>query len=160
MRYLLCCAVLRCALSAEFGPIGCYVDGNGTFRDLNGLAGRSSIGSYSVNTNDKGVIMNSMTLQLCSSICSIGSFVYFGVQFGTNCFCGNSYGNKGVAAAAECDMTCAGDASQVCGASYRNSVYRLLYLRPSERISRTLRHTISRVGSLEHRQWFKVLSRC
>jgi hypothetical protein len=38
-----------------------------------------------------------------------------------HCFCGNSYGKYGQAA--NCDMKCSGNAGEICGGSFANSVY-------------------------------------
>ncbi len=49
--------------------------------------------------------------------------VYAGVQFSEECFCGDSYGSQGQADESECNMQCKGDATEMCGAANRNSVY-------------------------------------
>jgi hypothetical protein len=47
-----------------------------------------------------------------------------GVQYGSYCFCGNSYGRYGKAPESECNMPCSGDPNIKCGGTWRNSVYR------------------------------------
>jgi hypothetical protein len=65
---------------------------------------------------------DAMTPQLCSSICS--GFKFFGVQAGSQCFCGNDYGNQGGKAPdSECTKQCTGNTTLVCGGPSRNSVY-------------------------------------
>uniref|UniRef100_A0A1I8G6Q0 WSC domain-containing protein n=1 Tax=Macrostomum lignano TaxID=282301 RepID=A0A1I8G6Q0_9PLAT len=126
---LCCCIALGHSLGAEFGLLGCFVDTGD--RDINGLNGWSTIGPYSVTWNSGGTVeLSSMTLQLCSEICAYGKFRYFGVQYSSFCFCGNSYGRHGKAADSDCNMACAGNSAQMCGAWGRNSVYRQVYNRP------------------------------
>ena len=64
-----------------------------------------------------------MTTQMCASECSAKGFAYAGTQYGTWCFCGNSYGKSG--AANNCDMACGGNAGEKCGGTWANSVYQL-----------------------------------
>ncbi|KAJ7087736.1 WSC domain-containing protein, partial [Mycena epipterygia] len=52
-------------------------------------------------------------------------YVYGGTQYGQECWCGNSLANNlGVTtASSECNMPCAGNSSQICGASYRLTLF-------------------------------------
>lgn len=43
---------------------------------------------------------------------------YAGLQYSTQCYCGNSYGSLGVATASDCNMDCAGDSTELCGGAY------------------------------------------
>ena len=53
-------------------------------------------------------------------------FVYLtGLQYGTLCFCDNSFGNYGVKDDALCKSPCAGNPAQTCGGTYHNDIYRL-----------------------------------
>jgi hypothetical protein len=63
-----------------------------------------------------------MTLEACQAYCS--AYTYFGVEYGRECYCGNSF-NAGstLAPAADCSMTCPGAPTQYCGAGNRLSVY-------------------------------------
>jgi len=62
-----------------------------------------------------------LTVQMCRSTCAEKGFAYAGVQYGSYCFCGNSYGNNG--AATNCNMACSGDHGQTCGGRWANDVY-------------------------------------
>jgi len=57
--------------------------------------------------------------------CSDQGFKYAGLQNGSWCFCGNSYGRH-KAGAASCTTKCAGDQKQICGGEWANSVWELL----------------------------------
>ncbi|KAL2179114.1 uncharacterized protein P884DRAFT_239711 [Thermothelomyces heterothallicus CBS 202.75] len=67
---------------------------------------------------------DSMTLEKCATYCA--GFTYFGAEYGRECFCGNSLNAGSVPAPeAECDMVCAGDPFEYCGAGNRLELYRL-----------------------------------
>lgn len=91
--------------------IGCYRDQGDPYgtngRDLSGIISSS----------------NNMTTETCISLCRSKGFFYAGTQYGSSCFCGNSYGRYG--AANNCDMVCSGKGSETCGGTWANSVYAL-----------------------------------
>lgn len=60
---------------------------------------------------------------VCGAKCD--AFVYFGLQDGDNCFCGNEPPAQGKAPETDCNMPCPGERGVMCGASCRNSVYKL-----------------------------------
>ncbi|KAJ9133425.1 hypothetical protein NKR23_g10721 [Pleurostoma richardsiae] len=63
-----------------------------------------------------------MTLEACAGFCS--SWSYFGVEYGRECYCGSSVASDSAAAeVSECSFSCAGDASERCGAGLRLSLY-------------------------------------
>lgn len=68
-----------------------------------------------------------MTLDKCADLCAAAATsqqpsAYFGVEYGTECYCGSTLGGSS-AAAAECDMKCGGDATQICGGHSRLTLY-------------------------------------
>lgn len=65
---------------------------------------------------------SAMTLDKCANFCQ--GYMYFGVEFGTECYCG-SYFNSGsvVTADSDCSMTCPGNQLQLCGAGNRLTTY-------------------------------------
>ncbi|EMC94328.1 hypothetical protein BAUCODRAFT_74018, partial [Baudoinia panamericana UAMH 10762] len=64
----------------------------------------------------------SLTLEYCASSCS--AYQYFGVEYGDECYCGNSLaGGSVVAPASDCNMLSAGNRAEFCGAGYRLTVY-------------------------------------
>ncbi|CAN0308076.1 unnamed protein product [Ectocarpus fasciculatus] len=65
---------------------------------------------------------SSMTKEVCEAECTGNT--YFGMQYGTECFCGGSSTDllqHGESTA--CDYECPGDSEQVCGGFYAMSVY-------------------------------------
>uniref|UniRef100_A0A1I8GEP5 WSC domain-containing protein n=1 Tax=Macrostomum lignano TaxID=282301 RepID=A0A1I8GEP5_9PLAT len=115
--FLLTCVTCRLV---SFSYLGCYKDHSST-RDLNGLSGVSKIGEFCVHHPSGSVYLSMMSHKLCSSICSIGSFSYFGVQYGDECYCGNSFGSHGLVSEADCSMDCLGNAMQKCAVSDNNT---------------------------------------
>lgn len=71
-----------------------------------------------------GHVMNwhGMTPAFCIEQCAKKGFTYAATQFGSFCFCGNSYGKGGPAT--NCTMPCNGDYKQQCGGDMANMVYR------------------------------------
>ncbi|KAF7329976.1 putative fungistatic metabolite [Mycena kentingensis (nom. inval.)] len=72
----------------------------------------------------------SMTVTSCVAKCDSLGYRYAAAEYGSECYCGNSFaggdlGGGTVAPAGECNMACAGDATQICGAGWRMSAYEL-----------------------------------
>uniref|UniRef100_A0A1I8J7I3 WSC domain-containing protein n=1 Tax=Macrostomum lignano TaxID=282301 RepID=A0A1I8J7I3_9PLAT len=108
--------------------LGCYPDPDN--KDLTGLTGVSALLGYTVKSW-LAVQHSSMTFELCGSICSAGGFPYMGLQVRVECFCGWSYGNHGAPVEADCDMSCEGNSSQICGGDTSSSVFGLQYTSPN-----------------------------
>ncbi|KAI4095644.1 MAG: hypothetical protein LQ344_001575 [Seirophora lacunosa] len=66
-----------------------------------------------------------MTVEKCAAACS--KFPLFGVEYGTECYCGNTF-NQGSdpAPEEECSFQCPGNRDQKCGAGNRLNVYEKL----------------------------------
>jgi hypothetical protein len=87
--------------------LGCFIDSND--RDLPEL--HKAIGGLS--------------LEVCAAQCRGINEQFFGVQEGVLCHCGRSYGRYGRVDDSECKTPCQGNDKQMCGGSWRNSVYQL-----------------------------------
>ncbi|KAF8329334.1 concanavalin A-like lectin/glucanase domain-containing protein [Cantharellus anzutake] len=88
----------------------CVQDGDGTQRLL------------STKSN-----LNNVTVDTCLSACDSANFNFAGVQYGQECWCGNSL-NKGAVVgqslnASQCDLACNGDASQKCGGCWALTLF-------------------------------------
>jgi hypothetical protein len=73
--------------------------------------------------NATSLTSSTMTVEVCASFCS--AYAYFGVEYGTQCYCG-PYPRPGsglVPAQTDCNMKCAGSSSQLCGAGNRLNLY-------------------------------------
>ncbi|KAK1754788.1 putative fungistatic metabolite [Echria macrotheca] len=76
---------------------------------------------------------DTMTLDLCASFCD--GYLYFGTEYGRECYCGNGLqpGSE-EAPEGECAMVCAGNPLEYCGAGNRLELYRLTSL-PASSVS-------------------------
>ncbi|EPE28663.1 Quinoprotein alcohol dehydrogenase-like protein [Glarea lozoyensis ATCC 20868] len=84
---------------------GCYTEGNGV----------RALGSASYPSD-------TLTVAACAASCS--SFMYFGVEYGRECWCGNNFGTGALLTKdTDCSMTCAGDKNTYCGNGNRLNVY-------------------------------------
>ncbi|KAE8454316.1 hypothetical protein EG329_005241 [Mollisiaceae sp. DMI_Dod_QoI] len=93
---------------------GCFTEGTG-IRALTGAV----IYDY-----------NGMTLENCAANCT--GWTYWGVEYGGECYCGNSL-NTGSALAptqADCSFTCPGNKYEYCGAGNRLEMYKLSTPKP------------------------------
>lgn len=83
-------------------------DYQGCYTDL--VKARSLTGSFYFD--------NILTVEKCAIACN--KFTYFGVEFGHECFCGNTLNAPSVLASeSECNYNCAGKTSVTCGAAPR-----------------------------------------
>ena len=65
---------------------------------------------------------NSMTVEECATFCA--GYTYFGTEYGTECYCGNSFANPTSAAAeSDCSFLCPGNSNEFCGAGNRLTMY-------------------------------------
>lgn len=64
---------------------------------------------------------NAQTVERCVKICREKGFSYAGLQYESQCLCGNRYGSFGEAD--NCNMRCTGNREQICGGNWANSVY-------------------------------------
>ncbi len=86
--------------------MGCWQDW--TRRDLSGYFYKDS----------------ALTVESCLARCTAGQYMYAAMQVGKTCFCGDSYGKYGAKSYdLFCNLTCAGNAYQRCGANMASSVY-------------------------------------
>jgi len=59
----------------------------------------------------------------CFEAAMAAGYKYVGLQYGGECFAGNSVGKYGKRPDGECNMDCKKDPSRKCGAGWRNSVF-------------------------------------
>ncbi|MCJ1427052.1 hypothetical protein MMC29_004955 [Sticta canariensis] len=91
------------------------------------VGGFNYSGCYTEATNGRALSgktlnANDMTIEHCASNCT--SYKYFGVEFGSECYCGNTLGAGTVkAAGTDCSMTCPGNPNEICGNGNRLTLY-------------------------------------
>jgi len=96
------------AVVTTFQELGCFVETT-TGRALSGRSTTSS---------------SSMTVEGCGDFCRMSGFLFFGVEYSSQCYCDNSNGSPGLASSpTACSDACAGNANQVCGGSGVLNVY-------------------------------------
>ncbi|NXP04330.1 WSCD2 protein, partial [Thinocorus orbignyianus] len=96
--------------------IGCYVD-NTRLRTLRGV----SFFDY-----------KKMTVFRCQDNCAERGYLYAGLEFGAECYCGHKI-QASNASESECNMACKGERSNICGGVNRLSIYRLELAQESAR---------------------------
>ena len=85
---------------------GCYTDVAGRTIGAAGFAGAD------------------MTNEACIAFCSARGHQYAGTEYSQECFCGSSLAaGAAEVAATECNMACAGDSTQPCGAGGRLTLF-------------------------------------
>ncbi len=68
---------------------------------------------------------NQMTLAKCAASCRASMYGWFGVTYGSECYCGASLDGASVEVPeAQCAMPCSGDGSERCGNANRLNVYK------------------------------------
>ena len=65
-----------------------------------------------------------MTVESCISFCDGKGYIYAGLEWYQECYCGDNIINGGaITTASDCSFPCTGDATEVCGAGNRLSMY-------------------------------------
>ena len=83
--------------------LGCYMDKQ--VRDLQGAVGPGPSNAA------------------CQAFCGEKGFRFAATQWGSQCFCGNSYGRYGRLPESSCNLGCSGNPSEKCGGWWASSVY-------------------------------------
>ncbi|KAH8903346.1 WSC-domain-containing protein [Coniochaeta sp. PMI_546] len=64
-----------------------------------------------------------MTIELCHLDCSLAGYSYAGLEYSTECWCGNSIPDLAPLGPESCNAACAGDATETCGGSNALQLY-------------------------------------
>lgn len=83
-------------------------------------------GCYSEASNTralsaKATAASAMTVELCAAFCA--GYAYMGVEYSSECYCGNCINAGSVNSGSGCSMLCAGKATEYCGGSNRLNLY-------------------------------------
>ncbi len=90
-------------------------------------SGRAYLGCY-LDTKDRdlpGPLASAADNAACRALCGKQGFLYAGMQWGGQCFCGNSYGKYGQLPESRCNLGCPGNPNEKCGGWWASSVYRV-----------------------------------
>lgn len=95
-----------------------------------GVNGYTSIGCYTEGTNSRalpnGETMVNSTVAVCVAACQASNYIYAGLEYGQECWCGNSFAAGAVPTAiTDCSTPCKNNATEYCGAGQRLNVYEL-----------------------------------
>lgn len=96
------------------------------------------VGCYTDDTKNRALRGQSffdykkMTIGYCQENCAERGYVFAGLEFGAECYCGHKIQALN-ASKSECNMDCQGEKSQVCGGANRISIYRLTISQESAR---------------------------
>ncbi|OCK77835.1 copper radical oxidase [Lepidopterella palustris CBS 459.81] len=100
------------------------------YSNLQAPVGWKSLGCYTDSVNGRTLTVpeypGTMTIELCTSTCKTAGYIYAGVEYGGECYCGNAFANGGGPApdgSAGCNMPCAGNGQETCGGSNRLNVF-------------------------------------
>ena len=93
--------------------------------------GWSYKGCYIDNANGGRILANTqpdnkqLTVESCSTACQKAGYKVAGMEYSTQCFCGNAIIQGGAPASSDndCGMTCGGNANEKCGGPNRMSIY-------------------------------------
>ena len=66
----------------------------------------------------------SMTIEKCQKFCFEKNYLYAGVQYAGECFCGNTINPKILKPTTDCNKVCTGDSTQICGGTWRMNIYK------------------------------------
>ncbi|AEO53498.1 glyoxal oxidase like protein [Thermothelomyces thermophilus ATCC 42464] len=91
----------------DFTHLGCYAEGK-TGRAL---------------TYNPGLPGADMTVAKCTAACRAANYILAGVEYGGECYCGNTIANGGAPADSGCSMVCNGNSTEFCGGPDRLNVY-------------------------------------
>jgi hypothetical protein len=94
-----------------------------------GIRGYVSLGCYTEATTGRALQYQQSvaieTVSNCLDICA-GTYLYAGLEYGGECWCGNTLGiGVQTAASSECSMVCNGNQTEYCGASLRLNMYQM-----------------------------------
>ena len=67
---------------------------------------------------------SSLTIEKCQEFCFEKNYLYAGVQYANECFCGNAINPKILGPKTDCNYACSGDSSQICGGFWRMNIYK------------------------------------
>ena len=58
-----------------------------------------------------------------SCIAACIGYAYAGVEYGTECYCGNALPNSNLHRPGECTITCPGNTNETCGGHWRMNIF-------------------------------------
>ncbi|KAK4194711.1 hypothetical protein QBC40DRAFT_290276 [Triangularia verruculosa] len=96
---------------------------------VDSVGGYDLVGCYAAPPTGRALSLSyaddDMTPSMCAGVAATASATYFGLEYGRECWYGNSIDSGAVMQSSldSCDMACAGDATKKCGAGNRLLMY-------------------------------------
>jgi hypothetical protein len=90
------------------------------------MQGAPYVGCFTDDANralDAVLSTGGETVESCVQKAAAAGYVYAGLQYHGECYAGNTLGYT-QAADAECNTSCNANPAEMCGGSWRNSIYR------------------------------------
>lgn len=117
-----------------------------------GVGSYTSIGCYTEATTGRALAnvftMVNRTVSACIAGCQTKNYIYAGLEYGQECWCGNAFAAGAVPApAADCKIVCVGNTAEYCGGSSRLNVYQLNAVSSSTTTSTTTTISLSSTTS-------------
>lgn len=133
---------LRSVLATTYSYLGCYTEGT-SVRAL----GAASTANYTT-----------MAIETCAAFCT-PTYSLFGVEYGGECWCADVFGTGAVSAPeTDCSFSCAGNATEKCGAGNRLSVYTTAAAPPTPPIHVVIAGKYTRLGCYTEGNGTRALS--
>ncbi|KAK5193940.1 hypothetical protein LTR99_005830 [Exophiala xenobiotica] len=105
------------------------------------VSGATYISCYSDDGNTRTLstrtTSSAMTLELCAQTAQKGNYQYFGIEYASECWTGNTLATSAATLAeGKCSMSCSGNATETCGGPNALSLFTNdLYVEPGSPIS-------------------------
>ncbi|XP_061186516.1 uncharacterized protein LOC133194604 [Saccostrea echinata] len=64
-----------------------------------------------------------MTRSYCQKFCAKGNYIYYGVEAGNWCYCGNYKTREVMKQSSACNHKCTGDSNQKCGGAWAINIF-------------------------------------
>ncbi|WWC85442.1 uncharacterized protein L201_000305 [Kwoniella dendrophila CBS 6074] len=108
---------LQIYVNPSLSPVANAVNGFANSGCIQEVAGRALTGA--------SISASNMTVAVCTSYCQSQGFTMAGVEYGQECYCGNSLVNGATTTltSGQCVMPCAGDSTTICGGPNAINLY-------------------------------------
>ncbi|KAF8221257.1 WSC-domain-containing protein [Tricholoma matsutake] len=123
------CAGSALELCGSSNRINIYFDGTADPVIPTLVGAWSYHGCYTDTTNERTLlrrfdVTGGVTAQTCTATCKKNGYILAGLEYGNECWCGNSLFSTTEAPATDCHMTCTSDHNQFCGGPFRLTLYK------------------------------------
>lgn len=129
LGYTACRALAQSSQSAESTDVVSVQDAPAGLSQPDAVGNYNWYGCRTEATNGRALKLfnfadDDMTLESCRAFCDGKGTIFFGTEYGRECYCGNKFEKGSVEAPdSDCSTLCAGDNKYFCGNGGRLSVY-------------------------------------